>query len=172
MLCNQAISKAPLISSNTLHRTLDAISGTLIPKDQGSFSSSIIGITSQRLLDTVTYSASMEERVVIVCSLYAHEIRHPAKHMIHPALDFDIMGSEGASFCHQAPAKSESTQHLKPFPLSGQRMSPSYWLLSRYFPIHIIALACDDLGHSENGRTDEHYMINPTWWIAQRNSVS
>ena len=94
------------------------------------------------------YSASIVERAVIVCSLDADEIRHPTKHMIHPALDFNVKGSEGASFCHQAPLNSESTQHSNPFPLSGWRMSPLSQVLSRYLPICLIALACNNLGHS------------------------
>ena len=59
------------------------------------------------------YSTSIVERVVVVCNLDAHEIGHPAKHMIQPALDFNIMGLMGHPFAkHQQNLNLRSTQIL------------------------------------------------------------
>ena len=75
-------------------------------------------------MESATYSATVVDKVVMVCILEAHVKRQAANQITQPALDLDVMKSYGASCGLQFPAKSESTQHSKIDRVSGFRINP------------------------------------------------
>ena len=101
----------------------------------------IKGITSLKLVERAMYSASVVDRAVMVCILDAQVIGAPANLMIQPERDFAVIGSTGASFLSQLPAKSASTQHSKRRCSLGRMMSPLSLVASKYRPILFTASA-------------------------------
>ena len=73
--------------------------------------SSNIGISSRHAVDRATYSASVVERAISVCSLDAQVTGQPAYVIAHPECELDVFGSVPAILQSNPPAKSASTQH-------------------------------------------------------------
>ena len=101
----------------------------------------IKGMTELKLVEMAMYSASMEDKAVIVCILDAEVMGAPAKQTIQPDLDLDVMGSTWASERCQFPAKSASIQQSKCQCDLGRIMSPLSCVAERQQPICLTASA-------------------------------
>ncbi len=78
---------------------------------------------SRGATDEAVHSASVVDEAMVVCILDAQMIGHAAQAITHPVRDgHEVASSASASECD--PAQSASTQHSKPFSMSGSRMMP------------------------------------------------
>ena len=108
-----AISRAPELSSKTLHLTLGAL-GALEPiRSSNSATTFAMGSTSRSEVESATYSASVVERAISVCRRLAQTTGQLLYLIIYPVRDRAVSGESIASPGTHVPEKSESTQHSK-----------------------------------------------------------
>ncbi len=114
---------------------------TFIPWSCASCINHIMGNNSLIAWDNAMYSASVDDKAILVHILDAQCMGHPEYLMMYPILDLAVLGSFLAVLLLHSNACAESTQHSIPL-LSSVIMSPLSSLANRYHPIFWTASAC------------------------------
>src|SRR5688572_24077996 len=97
-------------------------------------------------VDRLTYSISVDNRVISVWSLEAHTMGHPMNIMTYPVLDLAVDALCSHLSLFHNPQKSVSAKHSTNRFLLGQRIIPSSLVPRRNLTIWCTACVCNSLG--------------------------